>query len=76
METIEGRVAASSAAPMAMIATINSRLARKLPVDVRSQPIAAGLEKPPSAPIVLISAMPPAAAGPFRQADGMAQNTV
>ena len=43
---------------------------------MRAQPIAAGPQKPPDNPIVLISAMPPAAAGPVMYSAGIAQNTV
>ncbi len=37
----------------------------ELPVAVLAQPMMAGPQKPPDSPMVLISAMPPAAAGPL-----------
>ncbi|MNN75483.1 hypothetical protein D3C81_1917890 [compost metagenome] len=37
----------------------------RLPVAVLAQPMMAGPQKPPDSPMVLISAMPPAAAGPL-----------
>jgi hypothetical protein len=47
-----------------------------LPVAAFTQPSAAGPQKPPESPIVLMNAMPPAAAGPAMVSDGIAQKTV
>lgn|GEM_PF-3522710 len=55
---------------------IRSRPPLVLPVADFTQPSAAGPQKPPDRPIVLMSAMPPAAAGPAMVSDGIAQNTV
>jgi hypothetical protein len=66
------RISAAASGIAAMISTPGWRL----PVAVLAQPMMAGPQKPPDRPMVLISAMPPAAAGPLRYSDGMAQNTV
>ena len=63
----DGRLTSSSRAPATSRAEIAYRPPASEPVDSLTQPMMDGLRKPPNRPMLLISAMPPAAS-PFRYA--------
>ncbi len=70
------RLVASSTAASSGKPASASRPASRLPVAVLTQPIMAGPQKPPDRPMVLISAITPAASAPLMKFEGIAQNTV
>jgi arabinofuranosyltransferase len=67
-------IRSASSPPAATISDNAMRPPRKLSVAVFTRPTSDGPTKPPRFPIELISAMPPAAADPVRNAVGSVQN--